>query len=321
MTAATRKRHKPYDGPSSEDQLLADLIQLLDGQELPPWRKPWTGQAGQHRNLLTGQPYRGVNPLLLELGLLLRHQTLPLWLGASQAKAKGWFPRKGSKGVRILRPQLHERPQLDSQGQPLRTAEGQPLVLSWVSYRAHALFHVQDLQGRDDAAQQALEAAIAEAVGQPSNPEPQARLEAAELVLEAWPVETQFSGTEACYSPARDQIRMPPAEAFTSREAFCATWAHEQAHSTGHSSRLNRDLSGARHSASYAREELVAELASVLICCRLQISCELEGHASYLQHWSALLREGGAKGLLAVLSEARRAADLIAPEPPGPDPA
>lgn len=319
MTTATRKRRKPHDAPSSEEQLLADLIQLLEGQPLPPWRKPWAGQAGSHRNLLTRQPYRGVNPLLLEMGLLLRNQRLPLWLGASQARAKGWFPRKGSKGVRILRPQLHERHQLDSEGQPLRTAEGQPLMLSWVSYRAHALFHVQDLQGRDDAAQQALEAAIAEAVGQPSNPEPQARLEAAEAVLEAWPVETRWHGTEAFYSPGPDRITLPPAEAFTSREALCATWAHEQAHSTGHSSRLNRDLSGSRQTAAYAREELVAELASVLICCRLQIGCELEGHASYLQHWSQLLRDGGAKGLLAVLSDARRAADQIAPEAPGPD--
>ena len=54
-------------------------------------------------------------------------------------------------------------------------------------------------------------------------------------MLEAWEVITSFEGSRACYSPTRDQITMPPADSFINREAFCATCAHEQAHSTGHS--------------------------------------------------------------------------------------
>jgi antirestriction protein ArdC len=107
---------------------------------------------------------------------------------------------------------------------------------------------------------------------------------------------------------------MPEAEAFTSREAFCATWAHEQAHSTGHSSRLARPMDGTHGSKAYAREELVAELAAVLIAYRLQIGCQLENHAAYLKDWAQLLREEP-KALFKVLSQARQAADLIAPEP------
>jgi len=42
--------------------------------------------------------------LLLEFGALLKSHTLPLWLGGAQAKANGWFPRKGSSAVRIVRP-------------------------------------------------------------------------------------------------------------------------------------------------------------------------------------------------------------------------
>jgi antirestriction protein ArdC len=106
---------------------------------------------------------------------------------------------------------------------------------------------------------------------------------------------------------------MPEPEAFTTREAFAATWAHEQAHSTGHSSRLDRPMGGAHGSKAYAREELVAELAAVLIAYRLQIGCQLQNHAAYLKEWAQLLREEP-RALFKVLSDARQAADLIAPE-------
>ena len=115
----------------------------------------------------------------------------------------------------------------------------------------------------------------------------------------------------ACYVPGADRISMPNPEAFRSRETFVATWAHEQAHSTGHEKRLNRPMAGRFGAPSYAREELVAELASVLICYRLEVGYELEHHASYMASWAKGLRDGGPKELFKVLSEARKAADLI----------
>jgi antirestriction protein ArdC len=76
---------------------------------------------------------------------------------------------------------------------------------------------------------------------------------------------------------------------------------------------LARDLSGSLSSPAYAREELVAELGSVLIGDRLEIGSDLANHASYLASWIALLRETP-RLLLQVLAEARRAVDLIVPE-------
>ena len=83
--------------------------------------------------------------------------------------------------------------------------------------------------------------------------------------------------------------------------------------STGHKDRLARDMGGSQGSKAYAREELVAELASVLICYRLQIGCQLANHAAYLKQWAQMLREEP-RALFKVLSDARKAADLIAPE-------
>ena len=63
-------------------------------------------------------------------------------------------------------------------------------------------------------------------------------------------------------------------------------------------------------SVSYAREELVAELGAFLLCRRLQASSCADCHAAYLSHWVEMLRESP-RVLLKVLSDARKAADLV----------
>lgn len=317
-TKPTRKARKKYNGPSSEEILLADIVTLMESSDLPPWQRPWQGHQGEHRNFATGKPYRGANPMLLELGALMRGHTLPLWIGGSQAKALGWFPKKGTKAVRITRPQLNR---CTDEAENLQTGQSEEITRQWVSYKPVAVFNAADLQGGDEASAEALRVAIAEALGQaPATEQPEAmdaRLQAAWQQLEAWQVPTAWGGTRACYSPSLDRISMPAVDAFSSRETCAATWAHEQAHSTGHSSRLNRKFgAGAQHGGqAYAREELVAELASVLICYRLRVGYQLEQHAAYLKSWASHLKEGGPKELFKVLSDARKAADLIVPEP------
>ncbi len=319
MTATTtkpkaRKGRNTYEGPAPEERLVSDLVALME-QGTAPWRKEWQGHQGEHRNLLTGNVYRGSNPLLLELGAMLRGHTLPLWLGGAQAKAEGWFPRKGCTAARIIRPQLNSREEEAQQPDGTTTTE----LRSWVSYKITTVFNVADLVGATEETASTLAERIAVALGQAPEPKaPAVRLEAAEAALEAWPVPTSWGGSRACYVPAADQIRMPLADAFASREAMAATWAHEQVHSTGHGSRLDRKMAGTFGSKSYAREELVAELGAVLVCHRLQIVSNFENHAAYLSGWVSILKEEP-RALFSVLSDARKAADLIAPEAPAPE--
>ena len=64
-------------------------------------------------------------------------------------------------------------------------------------------------------------------------------------------------------------------------------------HSTGHESRLNRDMSGVFGSESYAKEELVAELCSIFTQARLNIKLEGEhfnDHTAYLKSWIGALK-------------------------------
>lgn len=319
MTSTTKgkttKTRKAYDGPTAEEKLCAAMVELMTAG-VNPWRRDWAASAaaGQHRNLLSGHIYRGSNPLVLEMWSAARGFALPLWLGGAQAKAQGWFPRKGSKGCYVLRPQLNQRGQEDADGQPVTGPDGAQLIAAWVSFKPVCVFNVADLVGGDEASQATLAAAIRSATGDVVlTPEPE-RLANAEQVLGSWTVPTAWTGDRAFYSSAADQITMPDRERFTTAEGLYATWAHEQAHSTGHPSRLNRKLGTGKGTQDYAREELVAEMAAFLICNRLQISSCTENHAAYLTSWAGVLQEGP-KVLFKILSDATKAANAIC----GPD--
>ncbi|WP_411868856.1 ArdC family protein [Vulcanococcus limneticus] len=304
------------EGLSPEEALVADLIALLE-QGTTPWRRPWDGSGGGHHvNLLSGHRYRGANPILLTLGMHLRGAGLPFWCGFAEAKRLGVFPLKGSKAVRILRPQLNSREEQSEGSEVVQTVQR-----SWVSYRPVPVFNVCDLEGEAleglIAARQAAEGAGPQ--GATPRPEPE-RIAAAEAALGAWPVPVSHGGEKAFYLPELDRIQLPDRVAFSGADAFYATWAHEAIHSTGHESRLQRDLGGRMGCPRYAREELIAELGSVLMGQRLEIGCDLANHAAYLEAWVALLKESP-RVLFQVLSAARQAADLICPEVLAEEPA
>ena len=301
--------------PSPEEILLADVASLIESSVLPPWRKPLTPRSGELRNPISGSVYRGGNPLLLEIGLLMRGSTIPLWSGAAQVKQRDWCPKKGSRSVRIVRPQLNKREQTGDSGKPVIDGNGDAVVAAWISYRPATVFNFNDLKGMNLEAQAAIELFIQEQLGDAPDVATSVRLDQAETHLESWEVPVVLGGSRACYSSSLDQISMPQPEDFISRENNCSTWLHELAHSTGHASRLNRPLSNRFGSPAYAVEELIAELESVLACYRLRIGNELEQHSAYLKSWASALKEGGAMELFKVLSLARQSADLIAPEP------
>jgi antirestriction protein ArdC len=313
-SSAKAKSKAPFaaersSGPNAQERLVLGLVELMQ-QGVAPWRKPWDGSGGGHHcNLISGHRYRGSNPILLTLGMHIRGSALPFWCGYAEAKGLGISPKKGSKAAMILRPQLQQQADQQEQGQREQADGAEGAAHSWVSYRPVPVFNAADLEGHGLTE---LIAARQEAAGLQARPEPE-RFAAAEAVLSAWPVPVSFGGDRAFYLPQLDRIQLPERASFQSASAFYATWAHEQVHSTGHASRLKRDLGGAFGKPRYAREELVAELGAVLLGDRLEIGSELQSHAAYLEHWIALL-QAEPQVLFQVLGEARQAVELIAPE-------
>jgi antirestriction protein ArdC len=107
---------------------------------------------------------------------------------------------------------------------------------------------------------------------------------------------------------------MPAPDAFLSEELYYATLFHELAHSTGHSSRLDRGLDtklAPFGSADYSKEELVAEMAAAFLCGHTGIDpATLENQAAYLQGWIKRLK-GDKRLVVQAGSHAMQAANRI----------
>ena len=103
-----------------------------------------------------------------------------------------------------------------------------------------------------------------------------------------------YGGSQAFYRPSTDEVHLPEREKFKSTQSFYDTAFHEIGHSTGHQSRLNRDLSGGFGSQSYAMEELRAEIASIFMAQDLGIEPSedrLQNNAAYIQSWKDEIKE------------------------------
>ena len=104
---------------------------------------------------------------------------------------------------------------------------------------------------------------------------------------------------------------MPPRHVFHSAEGWSSTILHELGHVTGHPSRLNRDLRNAFGSPDYAREELRAEIAQVMMCAELGIGeCEFTNGAAYVASWLETLRSDR-KEIFRAAADAQRIADYL----------
>lgn len=115
----------------------------------------------------------------------------------------------------------------------------------------------------------------------------------------------------AYYSVSKDQIVVPTKEQFVDGESFYGTLLHEMTHSTGAESRLGRLKACTFGDDNYAREELVAELGSALICQQNGIQKHVKGDsAAYLKSWLKELEESP-DFIRAVMSDVKKATAVI----------
>jgi putative DNA primase/helicase len=262
------------------EQVAERLIaQLKEGTA--PWQKPWVpGESSTQLpyNPVSGTRYRGANALWLAAA----GRADPRWMTYRQAQQQGWQVRKGEKGEAVQYWKFEERalardesgaPLLDERGQPreVTVALERPRVFHAVVFNAQQIEGVPPLPVRDYAW------------------DPIARAEA--LLAASGATLRHQGGDRACYLPAADAIVLPLREQFGSADRYYATALHELGHWTGHPRRLDRDLSHPFGSEGYAKEELRAEIASLLLGDTLGIGHDPGQHAAYVGSWIKALEE------------------------------
>jgi antirestriction protein ArdC len=285
-------------GPRSSKRERQDAYETVTARitaalerDTVPWRAPW--RARGHRNALSGRPYRGINLLVLGLTALERDFDDARWLTYRQAASRGGHVRRGERGTRVVLWKWIEREE----------PEAGELVQRYPLLRLFTLFNVAQC---DELGLPAPEA------GEAFDP-----VERAEAIVSGYADGPAIfhDAAAAYYRPSRDEVHLPPREAFSSAGGYYATAFHELGHSTGHPSRLGRAgyESGvaAFGSETYSREELVAEFTAAFLSHEAGIDpSHLDQSAAYIGSWLHALRDDHRMVIVAA-GLGQRAADHI----------
>lgn len=256
------------------------VIEALE-QGTAPWQKPWLpGELRAPFNPKTGNPYRGMNTIWLQM----QGHSDPRWLTYKQAGEMGAQVRRGSKGTRIEYWKFHdEREQRDDAGNPVLDENGRPRKIRVELDRPRRFTAVVFNGSQVDG--------LAPYSAPTTTAEPE-RHERAETILEQSGASIRHvNGDRAYYSPADDRITLPERQQFLTPDRYYATALHELGHWTGHESRLDRDLAHPFGSQGYAKEELRAEIASLMIGEKLEIGHDPGQHVAYVKSWIKVLQD------------------------------
>ena len=275
------------------DKIIADLE-----QGIRTWMKPWN--AGNTAGRITrplrsnGIPYSGINILMLWAEAMDKGFSAPIWMTFRQATELNAHVRKGEKGSLVVYANSITRTEEGDNGEETERE---------IHYmKGYTVFNVEQIEGLPE-----------QYYGKPEAPAaPVERIAHAEAFFAATKADIRYRGDRAYYSVDGDYIQMPVIEAFRDAESFYATLAHESAHWTRHTSRLDRCFGRkAWGDEGYAREELVAELASAFLSADLGITPETrEDHASYIASWLTVLKNDK-RAIFSAAAHAQKAVDFL----------
>ncbi|RUV21104.1 zincin-like metallopeptidase domain-containing protein [Mesorhizobium sp. M7A.F.Ca.MR.245.00.0.0] len=305
MPRNTASARSGNDRPGLYTEITDKIIAELEAGRIP-WVQPWGTAAAKAplampENASTHRRYSGINILIL-WGAVIEHGfTGQSWLTFRQALGLGGNVRNGEHGTTIV---YADRFVPDDERNRARESghEAQPVPF----LKRFTVFNADQCENLpEDVA----------AVAPPPLPgmiEPQA-----EALIRATGADFRIGGSRAFYSPASDFVQVPPPAAYFEPINWHRTAFHELGHWSGHSSRLGRDMTGCFGSKSYAREELVAEMAGAFVCASLAIVPPVR-HADYIGSWLAVLREDN-RAIVRAASAASKAAEFILGFQPGVD--
>ena len=273
------KREQTMDAKKPFHEVVAEkLIEQLK-QGTAPWQMPWkAGDGGGMMpfNPTTGKRYKGINAI----HLLSQGRDDQRWLTFNQAKAAGAQVRKGEKSTSIQYWKFEEeQTKRDENNKPVLDGKGDPVKVRVRLERPKMfmanVFNAEQIDGLP----------LYQKPVQTWN-----ALERAETILQASGADIRHGGDRAYYRPSTDNIQLPDKAQFPSADNYYATALHELGHWTGHGSRLDRDLSHPFGSEGYAKEELRAEIASMILGDELGIGHDPGQHVSYVQSWIKALQ-------------------------------
>jgi antirestriction protein ArdC len=297
MSRSSARARIARDRTSLYQEITDKIIAELEAGSVP-WVQPWGTAAAKAplempKNGATQRRYSGINVLILWAAVIERGFAGQSWLTFRQALSLGGNVRKGEHGATVV---YADRFTPDEERRRAERDGDEPSAIPFL--KRFTVFNTDQCENLPEELTTAP-APVPEGLILPN----------AETLIAATGADFRIGGERAFYSSAHDFIQVPRPEAYFEPINWHRTALHELGHWSGHVSRLGRDLSGSFGSTLYAKEELVAEMASAFVCASLGIVPTVR-HADYIGSWLELLREDD-RAIVRAASAASKAADYL----------
>lgn len=260
------------------------------------WQKPWLTKHELLANAnIDGRQYKGINSFLLMLLRSYNHYAFPLWLtfNRCQALAKeknlNITIKKGEKSSPVS---FLSFLYIDEDGKKINTKDSskEDTIIKRVPYcRTYNVFNIEQTNIKDAAP--LLYSEICKRYNETTSDCSISEEVDKFIKNNEWicPIKLAYQD-ESYYSIGDNIIVMPIISQFRNINEFYSSLFHEMAHSTARV--LKRDISCAFGSEKYAREELVAELTSVMLCSSMGIEkYTSKNNCLYIKAWMGKMHQ------------------------------
>lgn len=265
-------------------KILDRLEDAKKGKGCAPWQQPWgaSGNGDFPRNGISNKSYSGINLMLLDWGE--KYYTF------NQVQEKKWKIKKGSKASIVVFFTMIDKKTGDKTDDPIDRDDKIPIL------KYYNIFRSADIEGAP----------------QPEPIEHKTIAEAEEIALNYTEVPVYHSNaSKAFYKPSEDYINVPSRQNFPVLEEYYSTLFHEIAHSTGHESRLRRDMGNVFGDHKYSFEELIAEICAAFLCAKCGIvQTTFDNSVAYIDYWLGQLKKDK-NMIIRASAKAQRAFDYI----------
>lgn len=303
------------------------ILSLMESSNLAPWKCPWMFKDVDY-GFGNKMPYRGVNAVMTSLYRATMGFNSTQWFTNNKINnLNGYFYdenkkkyvkdkqgkydtfyhiKKGARSIPIIKVNVFSM--LDKNtGEPILDKEGNEVKIP--TFKLYNVFNGDDIVGYDSLKCEEQQDTIISDENSINS-----AIEFENDILSRYenhPPVFNDGGNQAFYMPGFDTVHLPKVENFKSWQEYASTLAHELSHSTGHESRLNRNLEGSFGTNSYSKEELVAEFSAAMVLSKYGVDeIPVENSAAYIKSWASKIREN--KGILyEAIQQAQKASDMI----------
>jgi antirestriction protein ArdC len=267
---------------------------IRDGKSIfqKPMKKDGTSQFVLPFNASTGKQYTGTTALIL----MMQNREDPRWMTYDQASYNETPAKKDSKSTyfnfyssNVTRPVMKDgEPVLKQNGKPKmeRVTLDEPVLVDAFVFNGAQLKDMPEWKP------------------EPSRFPP---IERAERIFEAGMAAFEGGESMKCYSPHSDTF-LKKKDEFPSPELYYATALHELTHWLSHDSNVNRQAD--EPDDNIAKEELRANIASIMISAELNLPYDPGEHTNRLHAFVQLMKEDPNQLFMAA-ADAQKMADFV----------